>query len=100
MGSAPVDSGVQEPADSASKRAHQRANPAAAGSGSFESPGFFFSSGNTAKGGFMYKYAIWVRINQYQTVNTFVYAENDYQAKLIAEAQYGVGNVLNYTRAD
>jgi hypothetical protein len=46
----------------------------------------------------MYKYAVWVRINQYQTANTFVFANNDYEAKMLAEAQYGQGNVLNYTR--
>lgn len=46
----------------------------------------------------MYKYAIWVRINQYQTANTFVFANNDYEAKMLAEAQYGQGNVLNYSR--
>ena len=44
----------------------------------------------------MRKYAIWARVNQLQTVNTFVFAENDYQAKQIAEAQFGVGNVLGY----
>ena len=48
----------------------------------------------------MYKYAIWVRINDYQTANTFVWANNDYEAKMLAEAQYGTGNVLNYTRID
>lgn len=48
----------------------------------------------------MYKYAIWVRINDYQTANTFVWANNDYEAKMLAEAQYGQGNVLNYTRID
>jgi len=48
----------------------------------------------------MYKYAIWVRINQYQTANTFVWADNDYAAKMLAEAQYGQGNVLNYSRVD
>lgn len=48
----------------------------------------------------MYKYAIWVRINQYQTANTFIWANNDYEAKMLAESQYGVGNVLNYTRAN
>lgn len=48
----------------------------------------------------MYKYLIWVRINQYQTANTYVYANNDYEAKMLAEAQYGVGNVLNYTRVN
>ena len=46
----------------------------------------------------MYQYAIWARISQTQTVNTIVFAENDYAAKQIAEAQFGVGNVLNYTR--
>lgn len=45
----------------------------------------------------MKKYAVWARINAYQTINTFVWAENDYQAKLIAEAQFGVGNVLNWS---
>ena len=48
----------------------------------------------------MYKYAIWVRINDFQTANTFVWANNDYEAKMLAEAQYGQGNVLNYTRID
>lgn len=48
----------------------------------------------------MYKYAIWVRINSYQTANTFIWADNDYAAKMLAEAQYGQGNVLNYSRVD
>ena len=48
----------------------------------------------------MYKYAVWVRINDFQTANTFVWANNDYEAKMLAEAQYGQGNVLNYTRID
>lgn len=46
----------------------------------------------------MYTYNVWVRINQYQTVNVRLQADNDYSARLIAEAQYGAGNVLNYTR--
>ena len=46
----------------------------------------------------MYKYQLWVRVNEYQTANTIVYAENDYEAKLLGESQYGTGNVLNYTR--
>lgn len=46
----------------------------------------------------MYKYLIWARINPLQTVNTYVWANDDLQAKLIAEAQFGVGNVLNWTR--
>ncbi len=48
----------------------------------------------------MYKYQLWVRINTYQTVNTIVYASDDFQAKMIGESQYGAGNVLNYTRVD
>lgn len=48
----------------------------------------------------MYKYAIWVRLNDYQTANTFIWANNDYEAKMLAEAQYGHGNVLNYSRID
>jgi hypothetical protein len=46
------------------------------------------------------KYLIWVRINAYQTANTFVYAESAWAAKQLAEAQYGVGMVLNYTQVD
>ncbi len=46
----------------------------------------------------MYKYQLWVRINDYQTANTIIWAENDYAAKMLGEAQYGIGNVLNYTR--
>ena len=37
----------------------------------------------------MYKYQLWVKINEYQTANTIVYAENDYAAKLLGESQYG-----------
>lgn len=48
----------------------------------------------------MFKYQIWVRVNDYQTANTIVWAENDWEAKLLAEAQYGTGNVLNYTRVN
>lgn len=48
----------------------------------------------------MYKYQVWVRINELQTANTIVWADNDLQAKAIAEAQYGVGNVLGYHRID
>jgi hypothetical protein len=46
----------------------------------------------------MYKYQLWVRINQLQTANTVVFADSDYHARQLGEAQYGVGNVLNYTR--
>jgi hypothetical protein len=46
----------------------------------------------------MYQYQLWVRLNETQTANTVVYAENDYAAKQLGEAQYGAGNVLGYTR--
>lgn len=46
----------------------------------------------------MYKYKVWIRLNPYQTADVIVMANNDWEAKLLAEAQYGVGNVLNYTR--
>ena len=45
----------------------------------------------------MKQYKLWVRLSQTQTTNTLVYAENAYVARLIGEAQFGVGNVLNYT---
>jgi hypothetical protein len=48
----------------------------------------------------MYKFQLWVRINEYQTAHTIVWAINAYEAKLLGEAQYGVGNVLNYTQID
>ena len=48
----------------------------------------------------MYKYLVWIKLNQLQTANVVVYADNDLQAKMIAEAQYGVGNVLNYTKVN
>ena len=45
----------------------------------------------------MSRYLLWVRISTTQTANTIVFAENAWEAKLLGEAQYGVGNVLNYT---
>ena len=47
-----------------------------------------------------YTYEVWVRINDYQTTHIRIQAKNDYDAKLIAEAQFGVGNVLNYNRVN
>lgn len=48
----------------------------------------------------MHKYKLWVRINEYQTAFTVIYAENDWAAKQLGEAQYGTGNVLSYTREE
>ena len=44
----------------------------------------------------MKKYVLWVRLNALQTTNTYVYANTQLEAKMIGEAQFGVGNVLNY----
>ncbi len=48
----------------------------------------------------VHKYLIWAKISETQTVNTIVWASNANDARLIAEAQFGVGNVLNYTLAE
>jgi hypothetical protein len=48
----------------------------------------------------MYKYRVWIRLNQYQTADVVVNANNDWEAKLLAESMYGAGMVLNYTRVD
>jgi hypothetical protein len=45
----------------------------------------------------MKRWQLWVRVSLTQTVHTLIYASNAIEAKLIGEAQYGVGNVLNYT---
>ena len=45
----------------------------------------------------MIRYLLWVRISTTQTANTIVFAENALAAKQLGEAQYGVGNVFNYT---
>ena len=48
----------------------------------------------------MFKFKLWVRINDYQTAHTIVWASNALEAKQLGEAQYGAGNVLNYTQVD
>ena len=45
----------------------------------------------------MTRWQLWVRVGQTQTAHTIVYASNAIDAKLLGEAQYGQGNVLNYT---
>ena len=47
----------------------------------------------------MYTYDVLVKFNNgQQTMRVRVQADNDYNAKIIAESQYGYGNVLTYTR--
>ncbi len=48
----------------------------------------------------MYRYQLWVRLNSSQTAHTIIFADNDLQAKMLGESQYGSGNVLGYTRVD
>jgi hypothetical protein len=48
----------------------------------------------------MFKFQLWIKINETQTANTIVWASNALEAKMLGEAQYGVGNVLNYTQID
>jgi len=48
----------------------------------------------------MIRYQLWVRISEFQTANTYIWADNDLEARLLGEAQYGVGNVLGYWRDD
>jgi hypothetical protein len=48
----------------------------------------------------MKKFILWVRLNQLQTTNTIIFANNALEAKWLGEAQYGFGSVLNYREAD
>lgn len=41
-------------------------------------------------------YDVWIKISALQTANVRIQASNSYECKQLAEAMYGVGNVLNY----
>lgn len=45
----------------------------------------------------MRRFQLWVRLSVTQTTHTIVFADNAIDAKLLGEAQFGKGNVLNYT---
>lgn len=45
----------------------------------------------------MTRFQLWVRLSVTQTTHTIVFAVNAIDAKLLGEAQFGKGNVLNYT---
>lgn len=45
----------------------------------------------------MKRFQLWVRLSATQTTHTIVFANNAIDAKLLGEAQFGKGNVLNYT---
>ena len=48
----------------------------------------------------MYTFDVWIRLDPQglRTAHVRIQASDGYTAKLIAEAQYGAGNVLNYTQ--
>ena len=50
----------------------------------------------------MYTYSVWVRLDPQgqRTAHVRIRADDGYTAKLIAESQYGPGNVLNYTQVN
>jgi hypothetical protein len=45
----------------------------------------------------MKRFELLVRVGSGISVRTIVYASTPYEAKMLGEAQYGQGNVLNYT---
>lgn len=45
----------------------------------------------------MKRFQLWVRLSVTQTTQTIVFADNAIDAKSLGEAQFGKGNVLNYT---
>ena len=45
----------------------------------------------------MKRWQLWVRVQGGSTAHTIVFASNAFEAKMLGEAQYGIGNVLNYT---
>jgi hypothetical protein len=48
----------------------------------------------------MQTFELWVRLSPYQTTVIRIQARTAYDAKLIGEAQFGAGNVLNYTQVN
>ena len=46
----------------------------------------------------MYKYKLLVKLANGVTTTTFVWAENDYAARMLGETQYGKGSVLSWTK--
>jgi hypothetical protein len=45
----------------------------------------------------MKRYELLVRVASGISVRTIVYASSSYEAKMLGEAQYGQGNVMDYT---
>lgn len=45
----------------------------------------------------MKRYELLVRVASSITSRTMIYASSAYEAKMLGEAQYGQGNILNWT---
>ena len=48
----------------------------------------------------MKRWQLWIRFANGTTAHTIVFAFNAFDAKSLGEAQYGTGNVLNYTEVN
>ena len=46
----------------------------------------------------MHRYRCWVRLTQTQTAFVVIAADYDSEARKLAEAMYGLGNVISFTR--
>lgn len=44
----------------------------------------------------MKRYRLWIRLSDTITTNTVIHAQSALEAKLLAEQQYGAGNVLDW----
>jgi hypothetical protein len=48
----------------------------------------------------MTTFMCWVRLNQYQTTHVQIHASNSLEARMLAENQYGAGNVINCSQVN
>ena len=46
----------------------------------------------------MHRYRLWVRLSQTQTTFVVIAADYDSEVRQLAEAMYGPGNVISFTR--
>jgi hypothetical protein len=44
----------------------------------------------------MKQYRLWIRLSDTITTNTVIHAQSALEAKMLAEQQYGAGNVLGW----
>jgi hypothetical protein len=48
----------------------------------------------------MYRFNLWIRLSGSQTTNVIIMAAGFVEAKMLGEAQYGVGNVISCSSID